>query len=106
MNRFSRKNQADTLALLRRTQENDPLILPGEVTADYGNYTYDVSVRGKLIPGAHALIPLDGVYAEIIGKEVWVCMGTEPLIIGIRYPRDKGPSGALATVRIGYAQEF
>jgi len=75
---------------LQYWRDNNPFLVPAIIRADRGHMTYDVSIDGRLIQGVHCCLPFDGIYAEITGQEVWVYLGGEPTIIGIRYPLHGG----------------
>src|SRR5574343_305228 len=89
----------DRRIALRDTQE--PALQEGTVAKQRDGFRYDVVVRGRLLEGVQCCIPYDGIYAEMFGQVVWVFRGTEPLIVGIKYPANGGPAKAMDELRRG-----
>jgi hypothetical protein len=99
MNPFKRRVTEVVQGTLARTNEDSPPLLEGIVKVDRGHFVYDVAVRNRLLEGVHCILPFDGIYAEMVGQVVWVWLGTEPLIVGIKYPRNGGIYEGLSQLR-------
>jgi len=67
-----------------------PNLLEGTILQDNGDWSYDIEVRGSTYKDVQCCLPHDGIYTEMVGQLVWVYIGTEPMIMGIKYPRAGG----------------